>query len=55
MAYGMITIVAVWYVTEDILSLLRIPCALGLWAAGVSIWLLVSPSARRALPGRNAG
>lgn len=55
MAYGMITIVAVWYVTEDNLSLLRLPSALGLWAAAVSLWLLVSPSARRAILGRKTG
>ncbi len=55
MAYGMITIVAVWYVTEGNLSFMRIPCALGLLAAALALWLLLSPSVRRTLCGRNAG
>ena len=55
MAYGMVTIVAVWYVTADNLSLSRVFYALGLSAASLFLWLSLSPSARRTLLRRNAG
>lgn len=52
MAFGMITIVVVWYMTADNLSWSRIPSALALCISALALWLLLSPSPRRVLLGR---